>query len=73
MGFDRLDENKYKNYVRFPIWIFQNFYGLLDKNINKDNIKKVIDNINNAKSKKNKFASLVASHDATNIRTQMYN
>ncbi|WP_148258789.1 glycosyltransferase family 10 domain-containing protein [Brachyspira intermedia] len=74
MSFDRLDENKYDNYVRFPIWIFYNFNGLLDnKNYTKDDIKKVIDNINKAKSKKNKFASLVASHDATNIRTQIYN
>ena len=74
LSFDRIDENKYKNYVRFPIWIFYNFNGLLDnKNYTKDDIKKVIDNINNAKSNKNKFASLVASHDATNIRTQMYN
>ncbi|MEI0486100.1 glycosyltransferase family 10 domain-containing protein [Brachyspira intermedia] len=74
LGFDRIDENKYQNYVRFPIWIFYNFNRLLDKkDYTKDDIKKVIDNINNAKSKKNKFASLVASHDATNIRTQMYN
>ncbi|KLI14125.1 glycosyltransferase [Brachyspira hyodysenteriae] len=74
LGFDRVDEDKYKNYVRFPIWIFYNFHGLLDnKNYTKDNIKKIIDDINNAKSKKNRFASLVASHDATNIRTQMYN
>ena len=74
LGFDRLDENKYKNYVRFPIWIFYNFYGLLDnKNYTKDDIKNIIDNINNAKSKKNKFSSLVASHDVANIRTQMYN
>ncbi|MEI0559728.1 glycosyltransferase family 10 domain-containing protein [Brachyspira intermedia] len=74
LGFDRIDEDKYDNYVRFPIWIFYNFNGLLDnKDYTKDDIKKVIDNINNAKSKKNKFASLVASHDATNIRTQMYN
>ena len=73
LGFDRIDENKHQNYVRFPIWISYNFNGLLDnKNYTKDDIKKVIDNINNAKSKKNKFASLVASHDATNIRTQMY-
>ncbi|EKV55915.1 LPS biosynthesis related glycosyltransferase [Brachyspira hampsonii 30446] len=73
LSFERLDENKYQNYVRFPIWIFYNFYGLLDnKDYTKDDIKKVIDNINSAKSKKNKFASLVASHDATNIRTQMY-
>lgn len=73
LGFDRLDENKYKNYVRFPIWIFYNFNGILDnQNYTKDDIKKVIDNINNAKSNKNKFASLVASHDVTNIRTQMY-
>lgn len=72
LGFDRLDENK--NYVRFPIWIFYNFNGLLDnKNYTKDDIKKVIDNINDSKSKKNKFASLVASHDVTNIRRQMYN
>lgn len=74
IGFDRLDENRYQNYIRFPLWIFYNFHELLDnKNYTKDNIKKVIDNINNAKSKKIKFASLVASHDATNIRTQMYN
>ena len=74
LGFDRIDENKYENYVRFPIWIFYNFNGILyNKNYNKDDIKKVIDYINNAKSKKNKFASLVASHDATNIRTQIYN
>ncbi|MEI0549840.1 glycosyltransferase family 10 [Brachyspira intermedia] len=74
LGFDRIDENKYQNYVRFPIWIFYNFNRLLDKkDYTKDDIKKVIDNINNAKSKKNKFASLVASHDATNIRKQMYN
>ena len=74
LGFDRIDEDKHQNYVRFPIWISYNFYGLLDnKNYTKDHIKKVIDDINNAKSKKNKFASLVASHDATNIRTQMYN
>ena len=60
--------------MRFPLWIFYNFPGILDnKNYTKDDIKKVIDNINSAKSKKNKFASLVASHDATNIRTQMYN
>ena len=73
LGFDRIDENKHQNYVRFPIWISYNFNGLLNnKNYTKDDIKKVIDNINNAKSKKNKFASLVASHDATNIRTQMY-
>lgn len=72
LGFDRLDENK--NYVRFPIWIFYNFNGLLDnKNYTKDDIKKVVDSINNAKSKKNKFASLVSTHDATNIRTPMYN
>ncbi|WP_300712291.1 glycosyltransferase family 10 [uncultured Brachyspira sp.] len=74
LGFDRIDENKYKNYIRFPIYIFYHFNCLLDnKNYTKDDIKKVIDNINNSKSKKNKFASLVASHDATNIRTQMYN
>ena len=73
LGFDRIDENKYDNYVRFPLWIFYNFDGFLDnKNYTKDDIKKVIDNINNAKSKKNKFASLVATHDATNIRTPMY-
>ena len=73
LSFDRLDENKYQNYVRFPLWIFYNFYGILDnKNYTKDDIKKVIDNINSAKSKKNKFASLIASHDASNIRTQMY-
>ena len=74
LGFDRLDENKYDNYVRFPLWIFYNFYGILDnKNYTKDDIKKVIDNINNAKSKKTRFASLVATHDITNIRTPMYN
>ncbi|MDO6995007.1 glycosyltransferase family 10, partial [Brachyspira innocens] len=74
ISFDRLDENKYNNYVRFPLWISYNFPGILDnKNYTKDDIKKVIDNINSTKSKKNKFASLVASHDATNIRTQMYN
>ena len=73
LGFDRIDENKYKNYVRFPIWIFYNFSNLLDKkNCTKDDIKKTIDNINDAKSKKNKFASLIASHDVTNIRFQMY-
>ena len=33
----------------------------------------MIDDINNAKYKKNKFASLVASHDESGIRTQMYN
>ena len=74
LSFDRLDEDKYTNYVRFPIWIFYHFHGLLDnKNYTKDNIKKVIDDINNAKYKKNKFASLVASHDESGIRTQMYN
>ncbi len=76
LGYDRIDENKYQNYVRFPLWIFYNFDGFLDnKYYTKDDIKKVIDNINNAKSKKNKFASLIASHDhdSNNIRTIMYN
>lgn len=73
LGFDRLNENKFKNYVRFPIWINYIFGGLLDKNYNKDNIKKAIDDINKAKSKKNKFASLIASHDKPKIRTEIYN
>ncbi|WP_176720565.1 hypothetical protein [Brachyspira hampsonii] len=73
LSFDRLDENKCQNYVRFPVWIFYHFNGILDnKDYTKDDIKKVIDNINNAKSKKNKFASLVAGHDVSNIRAQMY-
>ena len=71
--FDRLDENKYKNYVRFPIWINYNFGNILERDYTKDKIKETIDNINNAKSKKNKFASLVASHDAPKIRTEIFN
>ena len=77
LGFDRLDENKYQNYVRFPIWINYHFNtiggGILNINYTKNDIKKAIDDINNAKSKKNKFASLVASHDAPKIRTEIYN
>ena len=45
----------------------------MNLNYTKNDIKKVIDNINNAKSKKNKFASLVASHDAPKIRTEIFN
>ena len=73
LGFDRLDENKYKNYVRFPIWINYNFGAILEENFTKDKIKETIDCINGAKSKKNKFASLVASHDAPKIRTEIFN
>ena len=77
IGFDRLDENKYKNYIRFPIWINYHFNtiggGILNLNSTKSDIKKAIDDINNAKSKKNKFASLVASHDAPKIRTEIFN
>lgn len=77
LGFDRLDEEKYKNYVRFPCWISYHFNtiggGILNINSTKNDIKKAIDDINNAKSKKNKFASLVASHDAPKIRTEIYN
>ena len=73
LGFDRLDENKYKNYVRFPIWINYNFGWIMEENFTKDKIKETIDCINGAKSKKNKFASLVASHDAPKIRTEIFN
>ena len=77
LGFDRLDENKFKNYVRFPIWINYHFNtiggGILNINCTKNDIKETINNINNAKSKKNKFASLVASHDIPKIRTEIYN
>ena len=73
LGFDRLDENKFKNYARFPIWINYIFSEILEKYYTKDKIKETINNINNAKSKKNKFASLVASHDAPKIRTEIYN
>lgn len=73
LGFDRLDESKYKNYVRFPIWINYNFGEILEENFSKDKIKETIDNINSAKSKKNKFASLVASHDVPKIRTEIFN
>ena len=45
----------------------------MNLNYIKNDIKKVIDNINNAKSKKNKFASLVASHDIPKIRTEIFN
>ena len=73
LGFDRLDEIKYKNYVRFPIWINYNFGWILEENFTKDKIKETVDCINGAKSKKNKFASLVASHDAPKIRTEIFN
>lgn len=73
LGFSRLDENKHTNYVRFPIWMFYHIIGLLDnKKFTKDNIKSYIDKINSSRSNKNRFASLVASHDTTKIRSKMY-
>lgn len=72
MGFNRLDEEKYKNYVRFPLWILSHFHFILNKNTTKDDIAKRVKEINKSIFPKTKFASLVAGHDQTNIRQVIY-
>jgi len=72
IGFNRLDEEKYKNYVRFPLWILYHFHSILNKNTTKDDIAKRVKEINKSIFPKTKFASLVAGHDPTNIRQPMY-
>lgn len=70
LGFNRIE---HKNYIRFPIYIFHHFDYI---NLNKDNIRKRIIEINNAKYKKRnktKFASLIATWQGEyNLRGIMY-
>lgn len=67
LGFNRIE---HKNYIRMPIYIFHHFDYI---NINKDNIRKRIIEINNAKYNKTKFASLIATWQGEyNLRGAMY-
>jgi len=64
-GFDYMDS---ENYFRFPLWLLYYFHP----NNTKDDIRKILNSFNK-KYKKDKFCSLVASHDKNNIRNKMYN
>ena len=72
MGFNRLDESKHENYIRFPLWLLYHFHSILHKNTTKDDIAKRVKGINETQFPKTKFGSLVAGHDQTNIRQPMY-
>ncbi len=73
LAFSRLDESLHKNYIRYPFWIVQHFGFLLNKTTTKDDIKKRVDEINNAQFEKTKFASLIASHDTSKLREKIFN
>ncbi|WP_038374955.1 glycosyltransferase family 10 domain-containing protein [Brachyspira alvinipulli] len=67
LGFNHISNS---NYIRFPLWIRWNF-NIIE--LNKDNIYKRILELNNAKFKKTKFASLIATWGgANNLRGSIY-
>ena len=68
LGFNHISNN---NYIRFPLWISWNF-NITE--INKENIHKRVLEINNAKFKKIKFASLISNWGGgNNLRQIIYN
>lgn len=56
-------------YIRYPLWLLYYFGNLTAK----DEIKQAIDNFNNKKYSKNKFCSMIASHDRNGTRKQLLN
>lgn len=73
LAFSHIDEDKHENYIRHPFWISSHFGFFLDDNITKDNIQARVDEINNANYDKSKFASLIARHDKSKLRGEMFN
>ena len=68
LGFNHISNS---NYIRFPLWISWNF-NITE--INKENIHKRVLEINNAKFKKIKFASLISNWGGgNNLRQIIYN
>ena len=65
LGFDYLD---YDNYIRLPLWILYYF----NPNNSKDEIKTILNNFNKPYNK-TKFCALIASHDRSGIRKNIYN
>ena len=66
MSFDKIDA---PNYIRFPNWMPNMFAPIVDK----DYIKRRIDEINAARNKQTYEAVLIASHDKHKTRTTIYN
>jgi hypothetical protein len=64
-GFDYI---KAENYLRIPLWLLYFF----KPNNSKDEIKKILEDFKKH-YKKNKFCSLIASHDNSGLRTKIYN
>lgn len=65
LGFDFLEK---ENYIRYPLWIL--YYFKPTKN--KDDIWKIVKEFNERSFNKTKFCSLVASHDKTGKRQELY-
>jgi glycosyltransferase involved in cell wall biosynthesis len=65
LGFDYLGK---ENYLRFPLWLL--YYFSPDNS--KDDIKNILNKFNKH-YKKVKFCSLIAGHDRSGIRTNIYN
>ncbi|MEI0699805.1 glycosyltransferase family 10 [Brachyspira intermedia] len=68
IGFNHIDNEKY---IRFPLWIIY-YFDIV--NLNKDDILQKVNDINNAKFEKTKFASLVSTWGGiNNLRKKIYN
>ena len=64
LGFDYMQE---PNYIRFPLWLQYFFEPVLDM----DSIQKKVTEFNTRSFTKNKFCSLVSTHDKTGIREKI--
>ena len=65
MGYDYLEAD---NYLRFPLWLLWFFSSANSK----DDIKIILNN-STEQREKTKFCSLIASHDTSGLRTNIYN
>lgn len=72
LSFNRRNEEILKNYIRLPLWVLFHFGFILDKNTTKDMVKEKVYFFNNLKFNKTKNISLIASHDKTGIRKEIY-
>lgn len=68
IGFKYENRVNNSNYVRYPLWLFYYFGFILDKEIIKEKVKW----FNERHSTNKKFCSLIASHDDTGIRKEIY-
>jgi len=66
LGYGKREHNKY---LRFPEWIF--YGGIFPAESEFNDVKKIIDNINNVKSKYLLDCVCINSHDALGLRTKI--